>query len=127
MKKSLVLILSLIFYFSCDLQSDNEPRDIYGVWDPNPAQENVTYYDVFFWQGNDTLGWSLSGMVARDSVLHVDADSLVSGVYVFVNDYVRFGVVAVNDVGESTMGLSDFYGYFNLFGPSTPQNLRVIR
>jgi len=120
-------IIFLTGFSGCDLQSDNEPKDVFGIWEPNPVNQSVTHYNVFWWQGDDTLSWSISNMVYQDSVLHVDDDSLVTNPYTLMNDYVRFGVTAVNSVGTSEMGLTVFYGYYDLFRPSTPQGQRVIR
>ncbi len=120
-------LLVFLFIVGCDLQSDNEPKDIFGVWDANPETHAVIYYNVFWWQGNDTLDFAISNMVYQDSVLHIVADSLVSNPYSLFSDYVRFGCTATNLVGESEIGLSDFYSYYDLFRPSAPQGQRVIR
>ena len=123
MKLLLILIVPLFFLMgceSCDLFPDNDPKNFRVIWNPNPPDQGVTHYSVYWYQTDDTTNFNLSDMSLMDTVPHSQVDSLVSPYYTIVLNYMRAGVVAHNDNGVSTMGLSRFYSYFEFEPPSVP-------
>jgi len=126
MKKLIILLFALMI--GCNLQGDNDPKFLRLIWDPNP-ESDMSHYEVFWWQGDDTLSWSLSVMTFQDTINHsFTADSIVSNLYVITYDYTRGGAKAVDSQGlKSKMGLSRFYSYAEFFAPSAPANLRTIK
>jgi len=124
--KRLILVL-FAFVVGCNLQGDNNPVNLKAVWTPNPADQEVSQYCVYWWQGDDTTAFDINNMVCSDSVAHLQVDSLVSNPYTVSFNYVLFGVTAMNQWGMSPMGLSKFYSYFEFAAPSMPENLRIIK
>lgn len=127
MKKLILLFISILLIAGCDVHGDNDPLDLRVVWDPNPPDQGVTRYEVYWWQGDDTTSWNISYMSMIDTVSHADEDSLVSPPFTVTFNFLKSGVKAVNDNGVSDMGLTRFYSYFEFEEPSIPENIRVIR
>jgi len=118
------LLLIFLFIIGCNLQGDNDPKFLKLVWDSN-VEPDVTHYEVFFWQGDDTLSWSIPNMALYESVNQAP-DSVVSSSYTITYNYIRGGAKAVDNQGlKSDMGLSRFYSYAEFFAPSSPVNVRI--
>ena len=124
--KKLILVL-FAFVVGCNLQGDNNPMNLKAVWIPNPADQSVSQYCVYWWQGDDTTAFDINNMVCSDSVAHLQVDSLVSNPHTVSFNYVCAGVTAMNEWGMSGMGLTRFYSYFEFAAPSMPENVRVIK
>ena len=122
-----VLALFLLGCDGCDIWPDNKPMDVYGEWDANPPIDSVAYYRVFWWQGNDTTGITLSFV---DTVNHYYGyDSVVtSPAYSIIYDYVILGVTAVDiDSLQSDMAVSRLYTYSEFFAPRAPVKVRISK
>ena len=128
MKLKIIFGIFLMVLFGCVIYGDNSPRGVKLIWDQNPDAESVVSYEVYFWQGDDTLSWSIPGMSYSGIVAHlVGADTAFFVGYQFSYNYIRGGVIAVDNLGRrSGMGYSDFVGYYVLFGPSVPGSVRVL-
>ena len=122
------LIAFLIFLFMGLLSGENDPQFLRLVWDPNP-ETDMSHYEVYFWQGDDTLSWSQTNMFYYETINHsFNADSLISNQYVITYNYIRGGAIAVDSSGlKSSMGLSRFYSYEEFFAPSPPSGIRIIK
>ena len=117
-----VLILIIVFAL---LRGDNEPKNLRAVLTPNPSNQNVTHYLIYWYQTDDTTNFDINNMALVDTVAHVDTLELESPYYQVVLNWVIVGARAVNEHGQSPMGLSRFYSYFEFFAPSTPQGVRI--
>ena len=122
-----VLILMFAVVVGCSVYGDNEPRGVKVSWDQNSDNEGVTHYEVYWWQGDDTLSWNIPSTNYVGDVPHIaGADTAFYSGYQFSYNYIRAGAIAVDGLGrKSTMGLSDFESYHYLFGPSAPANLKI--
>ena len=125
MKKFFILLFAIII--GCSVYGDNEPKAVKVSWIPNPEEQNVIHYEIYWWQGDDTLSWSIPNMSYVGLVAHqVGADTLWHTGYIFSYDYIRAGAIAVNiNSVKSGTGLSNFEYYHLLFGPSAPNVGRV--
>ena len=124
--KRLILVL-FAFVVGCNLQGDNNPVNLKAVWTPNPADQQVSQYCVYWWQGDDTTAFDINNMVCSDSVAHLQVDSLVSNPYTVSFNYVCVGITAMNEWGISNMAITRFYSYFEFTTPSIPENVRIIK
>ena len=121
-----ILLLAMIFGWSA-LSGENDPRFLRLVWDAN-VETDMSHYEVYFWQGDDSTAWSIPNMNAVGTVPHTVADSIISNQYVMTFNYIRGGAIAVDTQGlRSDMGYSRFYSYEELYAPSSPANVRVIK
>ena len=123
MKKLIVLLFA--FIIGCNLQGDNNPLNLKAVWTPNPADQNVIQYCIYWWQGDDTTAFNVNDMVCSDSVAHLQVDSLMSLPLAVTFNYVRAGATALSENGVSPMALTRFYSYFEFAAPSSPENMRI--
>jgi len=123
MKKLIVLLFA--FIIGCNLQGDNNPLNLKAVWTPNPADQNVIQYCIYWWQGDDTTAFNVNEMVCSDSVAHFQVDSLMSLPLAVTFNYVRAGATALSENGVSPMALTRFYSYFEFAVPSSPENMRI--
>ena len=125
MKKLIILLFALII--SCNLIGDNPARELFVVWDPN-IEADMSHYEVYWWQGDDTTGVTQANYVFYENVSHsFTADSIMSTGYLMTFNYITAGVLAVDSTGlKSTMAiLPRFYTYAEFFAPSSPANVRV--
>ncbi len=118
-----VILLTLALIVGCNVPADNDPKMVVGVFDPNP-EIDMSHYEIYWWQGNDTLNYSMQYI--QDIPHSFTADSIVTDSFQVVLNYVVFGAIAVDSSGQkSVRGNSRIYSYSEFFAPGTPQNLRI--
>ncbi len=125
--KTLIIFLFALIFIGCDLRGDNDPLDLRLVFDANPPDQNVTHYEIYWWQGDDTLSWNPTYMSMIDTVPHTDTDSIVSPPFTVTFNFLVAGATAVSAGGRSALSFTRFYSYFEFAAPSPPENVRVIK
>jgi len=112
---------------SCSVKSDNDPINVRASFTPNLPEHRVTYYEIYWWQGEDTTSWRLSDMALIDTVNWINTDSLLTPYFTITLNYIRAGGVSRNAEGKSVMALSKFCSYFDFAVPPPPENLRIVK
>jgi hypothetical protein len=118
--------LVLLFIVGCNLPADNDPKLVVVVWDSNP-EPDMSHYEFYFWQSDDSLNWSLSNLEYLYDVPHsFVVDSIMTDSLTITLDYFAAGAIAVDSNGyKSQMGYSEIWKYWVVFGPSPPESLRI--
>ena len=124
--KYIILILLLILWAGCDLPADNDPKNVIVIWDANP-EPDLSHYEFYFWQSDDSSNWSISNLQYLYDVPHsFTADSIMSDTLTVTLNYFAAGAIAVDSSGlRSDMGYSEIWLYSDLFAPGPPKNIRI--
>jgi hypothetical protein len=119
-------ILLLILWVGCELPADNDPKNVIVIWDANP-EPDLSHYEFYFWQSSDSTTWSLSNLQYLYDVPHTFiVDSIMTDSISITLDYFAAGAIAVDSAGnKSDMGYSDIWKYYQTFGPSPPESIRI--
>lgn len=125
MKKKLVILL-LALIIGCAIYGDNDPRPLRAVLDQTGIVDGWFFY---WWQGDDTLQFTLGNMAVYDTVMYdgilmdVPSDTM-SQTYNYMMAGAKSFLVDNGVYTTSEITLSRFYAYHEFF-PVPPDSVRI--